>query len=32
MGRAGTNFQGRVVPQAAHGKGFSGTAKGTSRP
>jgi len=28
----GTNFQGRVVPQAAPGKGFSGAAKGTSRP
>jgi len=31
-GWAGTNFQGRVVPQAAPGKGFSGAAKGTSRP
>ena len=31
-GGTGTNFQGRVVPQAAPGKGFSGAAKGTSRP
>ena len=29
---AGTNIQGQVVPQAAPGKGFSGAAKGTSRP
>ena len=29
---AGPNLQGRIVPQAAPGKGFSGAAKGTSHP